>query len=299
MLNLSLNTCAGARAVRSSLVAVVATALSACVTQLGVEGPTDGYYATGADLEVREAPPPLPDYDQPPCPEDGYLWTPGYWAWQSADLGGGDYYWVPGTWVQPPSVGVLWTPAYWGYEGGRYAFHRGYWGPHVGFYGGINYGYGYTGNGYAGGAWRGDRFAYNRAVTNVNVNIVHNTYNTTVINNFRGSRNSYKRWRGQWLKTVSPGARLRTGTTRPRDVLAAATYSAGRARSGAAIPRQRRPSGHRRHPSTGSVQWPRSRRRPRRRSTARRPPAAALLATSAGLAGSTPAPIPGSRSGAR
>ena len=131
-------------------------------------------------LRVEVEPPPLPVYEQPPCPEPGYLWTPGYWAW-----GGSEYYWVPGTWVAPPRVGVYWTPAYWGWVGGAYMFHAGYWGPHVGYYGGINYGGGYVGIGYVGGRWddRG-RFAYNTAVTNVNTTVVHNTYNNvTVINN--------------------------------------------------------------------------------------------------------------------
>jgi hypothetical protein len=132
------------------------------------------------DVEVRatEAPPPLPDYEQPPCPEDGYLWTPGYWSWAN-----GGYFWVPGTWVQPPRVGVLWTPGYWGFVGGVYAFHAGYWGPHIGFYGGVNYGFGYVGVGFAGGRWVGNSFAYNHSVTNVNVTVVHNTYNETVVNN--------------------------------------------------------------------------------------------------------------------
>ena len=83
-----------------------------------------------------------------------------------ADAG---YYWVPGVWVQPPSVGLLWTPAWWGWENGAYLFHAGYWGPHVGFYGGINYGFGYGGVGFFGGEWRGGAFFYNRTVANVNV----------------------------------------------------------------------------------------------------------------------------------
>jgi WXXGXW repeat (2 copies) len=134
--------------------------------------------AEGVRVEVE--PPPLPVYAQPPCPEPGYLWTPGYWAWS-----GSEYYWVPGTWVAPPRLGVYWTPAYWGWVGGAYVFHAGYWGPHVGFYGGINYGGGYVGIGYVGGRWdEGGRFAYNTAVTNVNTTVVHNTYNNvTVINN--------------------------------------------------------------------------------------------------------------------
>ena len=139
-----------------------------------------------AQVQASDAPPPLPEYDQPPCPEAGYLWTPGYWGY-----GGGGYYWVPGTWVQPPQVGVLWTPGYWGFVGGMYAFHAGYWGPHIGFYGGVNYGYGYGGVGFAGGRWVGNSFAYNRAVNNVNVTVIHNTYNETVINNRTVNRVSY------------------------------------------------------------------------------------------------------------
>ena len=91
-------------------------------------------------ISVGFAPPALPVYVQPVCPGDGYLWTPGYWAY-----GPEGYYWVPGVWVRPPAVGVLWTPGYWGWGGSAFIFHEGYWGPHVGFYGGINYGFGYTG----------------------------------------------------------------------------------------------------------------------------------------------------------
>src|SRR5450759_2127270 len=56
-------------------------------------------------LQAQESPPPLPEYSQPPCPGDGYLWTPGYWSY--APQG---YYWVPGAWAWPPQVGGLWTP---------------------------------------------------------------------------------------------------------------------------------------------------------------------------------------------
>ena len=128
-------------------------------------------------VSITIAPPALPVYEQPICPGDGYIWTPGYWAWND-----GGYFWVPGTWVLAPEVGYLWTPPYWGWGGGVYVFHAGYWGPHIGFYGGINYGFGYFGNGFEGGRWDGGHFFYNRSVTNINVNVIHNTYNTTVIN---------------------------------------------------------------------------------------------------------------------
>jgi len=113
-------------------------------------------------ISVNIAPPVLPVYEQPPCPTVGYIWTPGYWGWSN-----GEYYWVPGTWVAPPAVGLLWTPGYWGWSNGAYLWHAGYWGPHVGFYGGVNYGFGYTGVGFAGGEWRGGAFFYNRSVANI------------------------------------------------------------------------------------------------------------------------------------
>jgi len=128
-------------------------------------------------ISVNFAPPPLPVYEQPICPGDGYIWTPGYWAWD-----GFEYYWVPGTWVLAPRVGYLWTPPWWGWSGGVYLFHAGYWGPHVGWYGGIAYGFGYFGHGFEGGRWDGDHFFYNREVTNVNVTVIHNVYNTKIEN---------------------------------------------------------------------------------------------------------------------
>jgi hypothetical protein len=129
-------------------------------------------------VTVGFAPPPLPVYVQPPCPSPGYVWAPGYWAY-----GDDDYYWVPGTWVLAPEFGLLWTPGYWSVVDDYFVWHAGYWAPHVGFYGGINYGFGYFGTGFVGGYWRDHDFYYNRAVTNItNVNIT-NVYNSRVYNN--------------------------------------------------------------------------------------------------------------------
>jgi hypothetical protein len=130
-------------------------------------------------VAITFGPPALPAYEQPLCPGDGYLWTPGYWAY---DYDASDYYWVPGTWVTAPEVGFLWTPAYWGWGGDGFVFYDGYWGQQVGFYGGINYGFGYGGEGYEGGRWDNGHFFYNRSVNNVNITEIHNVYDRAVTN---------------------------------------------------------------------------------------------------------------------
>ena len=93
-------------------------------------------------VAITIAPPALPVYEQPVCPGDGYIWTPGYWYWDD-DVS--DYYWVPGTWVRRRKSA----------SSGRRAIGAGaathlfstkvIWGSEVGFYGGINYGFGYFG----------------------------------------------------------------------------------------------------------------------------------------------------------
>jgi hypothetical protein len=159
------------------------------------QGPDDQNYAEQPTQQADQAPPPLPDYDQPEAPGDDYAWTPGYWAWGPAG-----YYWVPGVWVEPPYVGALWTPGYWGFYGGRYLFYPGYWGLHIGFYGGINYGFGYVGFGYEGGYWHGNHFFYNRVYNNINVRSVHNVYsyhaNVHVVNNVHVNNEVRQSYRG-------------------------------------------------------------------------------------------------------
>lgn len=162
------------RAVRAVFLALIVAAV-----------PAGSFAAVSVSITI--APPLLPAYDQPVCPGDGYMWTPGYWAWGPAG-----YYWVPGVWIQPPAVGLLWTPGYWSFGGGGYLWHAGYWGPRVGFYGGVHYGFGYDGTGFFGGRWQGSRFYYNTAVTNVNRNIIRNTYvNRSVVRNTTVNRASF------------------------------------------------------------------------------------------------------------
>src|SRR4029077_21060927 len=149
-------------------------ALTATLTLLALPVVSQAGLFVGVSVNIP--PPALPVYVQPPCPAAGYIWMPGYWAWDEG------YYWVPGTWVLAPAVGLLWTPGYWGWGEGAYAWHAGFWGPHVGFYGGVNYGFGYGGVGYQGGYWRANQFYYNRSVTNINTTNITNVYNRTVVN---------------------------------------------------------------------------------------------------------------------
>ena len=137
----------------------------------------------GVFVSITVAPPVLPVYTQPLCPGDGFLWTPGYWAYGDAG-----YFWVPGVWMRPPGVGLLWTPGYWGWHGGAYAWNAGYWGPHVGFYGGVNYGFGFGGVGFVGGRWEGGHFAYNSAVANVGGGF-HSYHENVTVNNVHTSFN--------------------------------------------------------------------------------------------------------------
>ena len=135
-------------------------------------------------ISVRIGPPPIPVYEQPVCPGLGFMWTPGYWAYDPAD----GYFWVPGTWMMAPAPLLLWTPGYWGWGEGGYRWHAGYWGPHVGFYGGINYGFGYNGVGFVGGEWRDREFFYNRSVNNFGGGHFTNVYYRPVMNNFAVNR---------------------------------------------------------------------------------------------------------------
>ncbi|HEV2214407.1 MAG TPA: YXWGXW repeat-containing protein, partial [Terracidiphilus sp.] len=148
----------------------------------------------GVFISVGFAPPPLPVYVQPMCPQPGLMWVPGYWAY-----GPDGYYWVPGAWVPAPYEGALWTPGYWGWGSGFYMWHPGYWGNYVGYYGGVNYGFGYFGIGFVGGHWHDHDFEYNDAVMRIDRGRIHNYYeDRQVINRYTVVNNhiSYNGGRG-------------------------------------------------------------------------------------------------------
>ena len=157
------------------------------------------------EITATQAPPPLQEEEQPENALDGYLWTPGYWFWVRER-----HCWIPGAWVRPPRLGLLWTPGYWAYVGGVYTFYPGYWGPHVGFYGGINYGYGYYGAGFTGGRWTGNTFAYNSSVSRLSP-AVHNTYSEPAVRPLTAARISFNGGPGGTTARPTPQEQLARG----------------------------------------------------------------------------------------
>jgi len=160
-------------------------------------GDNQDYAEPDTTASVADTPPALPDYEQPVCPTEGYLWQPGYWAYN------GGYYWVPGVWVAPPTVGYLWTPPYWGFVGGFYVFHAGYWGASIGFYGGIDYGYGYGGVGFVGGEWHEGHFRYNTVIVRVQPGF-HYTYVDRTVYRERGPNRYSFNGRGGYTARPTP-----------------------------------------------------------------------------------------------
>ena len=79
-------------------ISAVLLLLALCLT------PATSFAQVAVGVSIRVGPPALPVYEQPACPGDGYLWTPGYW-----NYGPVGYFWVPGVWVRPPRV----TPRLW------------------------------------------------------------------------------------------------------------------------------------------------------------------------------------------
>ena len=147
--------------------------------------------------EADQPPPPMPEYVQPRATQPNTIWVPGYWGHSPKG-----YYWVPGAYVAPPRRGQLWTPGYWAANGPRYQFNPGYWGPHIGFYGGVPYGGGYPGRGFDGGYWRGNDFYYNQAVNQVDP-ILRYVYNQPEPVSYPYGRQSYNGGSGIQLLPIA------------------------------------------------------------------------------------------------
>lgn len=74
--------------------------------------------AVSLDLQIG---PPAPRAEVVPGPRHGYVWAPGYWAWD-----GHRHVWHAGYW-QRERRGYVWVPDHWVEAGGRHHFERGHW----------------------------------------------------------------------------------------------------------------------------------------------------------------------------
>src|SRR5665213_2674865 len=173
-------------------------ALALATVAIAVPAPASAQIFIG--ISVSTAPPALPYYDQPILDQPNEIWQPGYWQWSPEG-----YYWVPGTWVEAPDPGLLWTPGYWAFHNGLFYWQSGYWANDVGYYGGVDYGFGYSGNGYAGGSWSGRNFRYNTAVSRVDPRRVRYRYSNRNVMSRNTNRVSYNGGRGGL--TARPTAR--------------------------------------------------------------------------------------------
>ena len=76
--------------------------------------------AARVDVDVLIAPP-APRYEVVPAPRHGYVWAPGYWAWD-----GRRHVWRSGSWMKERH-GEHWVAHNWEQRGDRWYFHGGHW----------------------------------------------------------------------------------------------------------------------------------------------------------------------------
>jgi hypothetical protein len=110
---------------------------------------------SSAQIVVTIGPPQIPVDAQPPSPGGAFVWAPGHWGRNPSG-----YAWIHGSWLMPPSPGMLWTPGYWRPQPGGFAWQSGRWGSSVGYYGGVNYGFGYMGSGFTASTLRHDEIRH-------------------------------------------------------------------------------------------------------------------------------------------
>ena len=75
---------------------------------------------------VVNVPPPAPIVETPPPPPaPGYVWQPGYWAWN-----GVQYVCVPGQYVVTPAPGAVWIAGHWDRRPDGWVWVDGHWRGH-------------------------------------------------------------------------------------------------------------------------------------------------------------------------
>jgi hypothetical protein len=108
--------------------------LAALILAAAAAAPLPSLAATNVGLYIGAAPP-APMVERIPAPRHGYVWAPGYWAWN-----GHRHTWTSGYWVAERPGYVYSAPAWYQRDGGWY-MEPARWNP----YGGNRY------DGYRGG----------------------------------------------------------------------------------------------------------------------------------------------------
>jgi hypothetical protein len=82
------------------------------------------YAAVNFSFGIEIMPPP-PRVEVMPAQRPGFIWGPGYWAWEH-----GQHVWIEGRWIQA-RPGQFWVPERWveyrGPRGSHYHFEPGHW----------------------------------------------------------------------------------------------------------------------------------------------------------------------------
>ncbi len=108
-------------------VSIVAAAAAIMFSQASVADSLDLHLASGGDVSasiIIGTPPPAPIVEVVPAPRPGYVWTPGYWAWE-----GHRHVWVQGAWIAE-RPGYSYAPGHWERHGDRWQFAPGRWQEH-------------------------------------------------------------------------------------------------------------------------------------------------------------------------
>jgi len=114
---------------------LLATAMTlAALVPLGAQAHGNGYVVRTGGVSIGigiGTPPPPARVEVVPAGPRGYVWSPGYWAWD-----GYNYFWVDGSWMRQ-RPGYVYVPGrwdrhdeYWRYAPGRWEGHEHHYRDH-------------------------------------------------------------------------------------------------------------------------------------------------------------------------
>jgi YXWGXW repeat-containing protein len=98
--------------------------MRALITALVVAGTllTSACVGASGRVYIRSGPPPVRAEVVARSPGPGYVWVPGYYAYER-----GGYAWVPGRYERPPRGRARWVPSHWERDRRGWYFVEGRW----------------------------------------------------------------------------------------------------------------------------------------------------------------------------